>query len=98
MPYSINVGNNYNNHGFYNQGMEAGFFIHFPDLTGSSDWFQIYTIVSSSNGQYASPGNYNSPSPGQMIYQYSASIGTVYSSSYFVNGAPTVTIDPWPNC
>jgi hypothetical protein len=27
-----------------------------------------------------------------MIYQYSASIGTVYSSSYFVNGAPTVTI------
>jgi hypothetical protein len=98
MPYSINVGNNYNNHGFYNQGMEAGFFIHFPDLTGSSDWFQIYTIVSSSNGQYASPGSYNSPSPGQMIYQYSASIGTVYSSSYFVNGAPTVTIDPWPNC
>lgn len=95
MPYGLDVGNNWSNNGFYNEGMEAGFLMYFPNLTSSSDWFQIYTVVSSSNGYYNSP---HAPTPGQMIYEYSASIGTVYSSSYFVNGAPTVTIDPWPNC
>jgi hypothetical protein len=96
MPYEQQVyWNNTGNYGFYNYGQEAGFFMYFPNLTASSDWFQIYTMVSSSNGY--SPSIYT-PTPGQMIYEYSASIGTVYSSSYFVNGAPTVTIDPWPNC
>jgi hypothetical protein len=96
MPYGQQVyWNNTVNSGFYNYGQEAGFLMYFPNSTGSSDWFQIYTFVSSSNGNSLNP---NTPTPGQMIYQYSASIGTVYSSSYFVNGAPTVTIDPWPNC
>ena len=96
MPYNFDVGNWINN-GFLYEGKEAGFLMRFPNLTASSDWFQIYTAVSSSNG-YANAFPALSPIPGQMIYEYSASIGTVYSSSYFVNGAPTVTIDPWPNC
>jgi len=86
------------NTGFYHYGQEAGFFAYFPNLTGSADWFQVYTMVSSSNGWPALPGGIYTPSPGQMIYEYSASIGTVYSSSYFDNGAPIVTIEPFPNC
>jgi hypothetical protein len=97
MPYgtSISPTATFLNVGYTLSGFESGFFISFPNLTGSSDWFQLYTFVSSSNGQ--TPNQF-SPTPGQMIYEYTASIGTVYSSSYFVNGAPIVTIDPWPNC
>jgi hypothetical protein len=90
--------NNSINVGFYNYGQEAGFFAYFPNLTSSADWFQIYTMVSSSNGWPTSQGGIYNISPGQMIYEYSASIGTVYSSSYFDNGSPIVTIEPFPNC
>ena len=86
------------NLGYADQGYEAGFMMYFPNLTASSDWFQIYTMVSSSNGEFVSPNGIYIPSPGQMIYEYSASIGTVYSSSFFIGGAPVVSIDPWPNC
>jgi hypothetical protein len=96
MPYEVpTYWNNSVNLGYYNWGQEAGYLMYFPNLTASSDWFQIYTVVSASNGYSPS---INIPTPGQMIYQYSASIGTVYSSSFFENGSPTVIIDPWPNC
>ena len=97
MPYETSWAPNANfaNPGCVIHGIEYGVYINFPDLTGSSDWFQLYTQVSSSNGYTVDQWNLI---PGQMIYEYTASIGTVYSSSYFVNGAPIVTIDPWPNC
>ena len=98
MPITRPVNNIFYSNGSYYDGTEEGFFMYFPNLTASSDWFQIYTMVSSSNGQSVSPNTTFSPSPGYMIYQYSASIGTVYSSSFFVNGSPTVTIQPFPNC
>jgi hypothetical protein len=70
--------------GYRNGGSEGLYTINFPNLTSSVDWFQIYTGVTSSNGILQTPF--------QMIYEYSASVGTVYSSSYFV-GVPTVTIN-----
>jgi len=100
MPLVSNFGNasywnSYPNDGFYNVGTEEGFLMYFPNLSASSEWFQVYTMATSSLG---GPYDIYNPIPGQMIYQYSASIGTVYSSSYFVNGSPTVVIDPFPNC
>ena len=96
MPYEVpTYWNNSVNLGYYNWGQEVGYLMRFPNLTSSAEWFQIYTTVSSSNGYTPS---LNIPTPGQMIYEYSASIGTVYSSSYFDNGSPTIIIDPWPNC
>ena len=96
MPYETpTYWNNSVNLGYYNWGQEGGYLMRFPNLTSSAEWFQIYTTVSSSNGYTPS---LNIPTPGQMIYEYSASIGTVYSSSYFDNGAPILTIEPFPNC
>ncbi len=66
--------------GYKNSGFEASYIINFPNLTASSDWFQIYTGVTSSNGTFLQ-GGYWSPTPGAMIYEHSASIGIVYSSS-----------------
>jgi hypothetical protein len=98
MPYEQYGYLSYAGTGYKNSGFEASYIINFPNLTASSDWFQIYTGVTSSNGTFLQ-GGYWSPTPGAMIYEHSASIGTVYSSSYFVNGAPTLTIDStFPNC
>jgi hypothetical protein len=74
-------------------GKESEFLIYFPNLTGSSEWFQIYTNVTSSNG-YTAATTFGPPPPipSNLIYEYTASVGTVYSSSYFV-GVPTVTIN-----
>jgi hypothetical protein len=100
MPYLITSGGP--SSGAYYTGTELQFIWHFPNILDDPDWFRIYTNVTSSNGlqivsnQYANP-----PQSGiqpHLIYEYSASIGTVYSSSYFNDGAPILTIDPWPNC
>ena len=68
-------------------------------LTGSnlnppySD-IKIYTYVTSSDGNY----NFqNDPPPSQLIYEYSNSIATVYSSSYFNNGSLDLQINYDPN-
>ena len=95
MPFTELGATGWNNPGYGNYGIELSNIWNFPNLTASSDWFQLYTGVTSSNGY--SPNPY-APTPGNMIYEYSASVGTVYSSSYFVNGTPTVVIEPWPNC
>jgi hypothetical protein len=93
MPYPELGYTQWSNYGYYNLGYETGFSIYFPNTTGSSDWFQLWTLVSSSNGQY---NDINALTPGQMIYEYTASIGTAYSSSYFIDGLPNVTITPPP--
>jgi hypothetical protein len=77
--------------GYRNAGQEEYFSMNFPNLTASVDWFQIYVNVTSSNGIFQTPG--------YKIYEHSASIITVYTSSYFVDGAPILVIDPtFPNC
>ena len=98
MNININGGTSFPSTGYRNSGTEGGFIFVFPSASTSPDWFQVYTQITSSlnyfNAQFIYP-----PIPGQMIYEYSASIGTVYSSSYFVNGSPILTIDPtFPNC
>ena len=100
MPYLISSGGATS--GAYYTGTEFQYIFHFPNILTDPSWFKLYTNVTSSNGlkivsnQYANP-----PQSGihpHLIYEYSASIGTVYSSSYFNDGAPILTIDPWPNC
>ena len=89
MPYIING----DNQSAIYRGTESEFLIYFPNLTGSSEWFQIYTNVTSSNGYVnANANSAPPPIPSNLIYEYTASVGTVYSSSYFV-GVPTVTIN-----
>jgi len=97
MPYIYNTPINYSSNGAYYTGDELYFVIYFPNLTGSSDWFQLYTNVTSSNGMGISTYPFSVPPPpslnSHLIYEYTASVGTVHSSSYFVNGSPTVTIN-----
>jgi hypothetical protein len=62
------------------------------NLTPPYSNIKIYTKVTSSSGIL-------NTSPGQLIYEYSNSIATVYSSSYFVNGSLDLQFayDPsWP--
>jgi hypothetical protein len=94
MPYIAEYGGiNAGGTGTFYRGVEISFSYYFPNLTGSSDWFQIYTNVTSSTGYELNPPYLNPPPyPGNLIYEYTASVGTVYSSSYFV-GVPTVTIN-----
>jgi hypothetical protein len=97
MPYASFPSSTSPSNGYSNYGYESQYFFNFPNLPLDSNWFQVYTGVTSSNGYHVGPSQFY-PTPGYMIYEHSASIGTVYSSSYFVNGAPIVTIEPWPNC
>jgi hypothetical protein len=55
-------------------------------LTPSYSNIKIYSYVTSSDG-YACNLFQNDPLPSQLIYEYSNSIATVYSSSYFHNGS-----------
>jgi hypothetical protein len=79
--------------------------VRFPSLTGSFDYslstndFEIYALagfgVTGSNNQ--TTNMYPVPCPdtaGQKIYSYIGGVTTVYSSSYFVGGVPTLVIDP----
>ena len=100
MPYLISSGNT--SLGAYYQGIEMQYIFHFPNILTDPDWFKLYTNITSSNGLQIQPNAYTNPPTTaiqpHLIYEHSASIGTVYSPSYFVNGAPILTIDPWPNC
>ena len=73
----------YNSLHWANTGVEYWYNIN---LTGSNlnppySTIKIYTQITSSDG------NYLTSIPGQLIYEYSNSIATVYSSSYFHNGS-----------
>jgi hypothetical protein len=100
MPYLIT--SNGPSSGAYYTGTELQFIWYFPNILTDPSWFKLYTNVTSSNGLQIVPNQWvNPPQSGiqsHLIYEYSASIGTVYSSSYFNDGAPILTIDPWPNC
>jgi len=100
MPYLISSGGATS--GAYYTGTEFQYIFHFPNILTDPSRFKLYTNVTSSNGLKIVPNQYaNPPQSGihpHLIYEYSASIGTVYSSSYFNDGAPILTIDPWPNC
>jgi uncharacterized membrane protein len=66
---------------YANEGRE---YFYFTQLTGSNlnppySHIKIFTQITSSDGSFFSPP--------QLIYEYSNSIATVYSSSYFVNGS-----------
>jgi hypothetical protein len=88
-------------------GKIYGYQVRFPHLTSSgfnyslsTNDFEIYTEAGyGSTGSIQ--GTYNiSPPPcpdplSSLIYRYSGSIATMYSSSYFFGGvAPTLVIDP----
>jgi len=68
--------------GYHNYGYEYGYkiIISGSSLTPPYSNIKIYTQVTSSNGSYLT-------SPPRLIYEYSNSIATVYSSSYFHNGS-----------
>jgi hypothetical protein len=65
------------------QDLNIGIILEFTgsNLTPPYSNIKIYTKVTSSDG------NYLTSSPGQLIYEYSNSIATVHSSSYFHNGS-----------
>lgn len=79
--------------------------VRFPSLTGSFNYslstndFEIYAFtgfgVTGSNN--ITPNVYPAPCPdtsGSKVYSYIGGVATVYSSSYFVGGVPTLIIDP----
>jgi hypothetical protein len=84
--------------------------VHFPSLTGSFDCtlstndFEIYSRLSMvvtgayTDTGYLSPQTFPPPCPDPLttkIYSYIGGVATVYTSSYFWNGAnPTLLIDP----
>ena len=71
-----------------------------PGNSYSTNDFEIYALT----GKFGGTGSLNQtpnvfphicPDPsGSLIYRYSGSIATVYSSSYFAGGSPTLVIDP----
>jgi hypothetical protein len=71
-----------------------------PGNSYSTNDFEIYTLTNITNtGSWNNtPNSYPLPCPdplGSLIYRYSGSIATMYSSSYFFGGvAPTLVIDP----
>jgi len=76
---------------YANEGRE---YFYFTKLTGSNlnppySHIQIYTQMTSSNGSFFYPP--------QLIYEYSNSIATVYSSSYFNNGSLDLEFAYSPN-
>ena len=88
-------------------GKITGYSVRFPHLTSSgfdyslsTNDFEIYTLTNITNtGSWNNtPNSYPLPCPdplGSLIYRYSGSIATMYSSSYFFGGvAPTLVIDP----
>jgi hypothetical protein len=98
IPQTISIGSsNQLSLGAFYSGYELAFSLYFPDLAADPHWFQIFTTVTSSYSTTLNPqvGLY-SPPEGYKIYEYSASIETVYTSSYFWNGSPTLTLTPPP--
>jgi hypothetical protein len=100
-PYSFN----HTILGLCYAGKTNGYSIRFPHLTSSgfdyslsTNDFEIYSEFGfgATGSLQATPG-YNPPCPdpsSSLIYSYSASVATVYTSSYFVGGvSPILIID-----
>lgn len=78
--------------------------VRFPSLTGSFNYslstndFEVYTQTNiSDTGSYDVSNIYPAPCPdpsSSLIFSYIGGVPTVYSSSYFVGGSPTLIIDP----
>jgi hypothetical protein len=81
------------NEGYRDFGQESLFVTKLSgsNLTPPYSNIKIYTKVTSSDGN-----NLNSPL-GQLIYEYSNSIATVHSSSYFHNGSLDLQFAYSPN-
>jgi len=91
--------------GWWYIGSYFGLQVRFPHLTSSFNYttstndFEIYTItnLTGTGSRDLSTNQYPAPCPetsGSLIYSYIGGVPTVYSSSYFVGGSPTLTIDP----
>ena len=71
-----------------------------PGNSYSTNDFEIYSFINPLITGSLFPPNNNYPPPcpnpsSSLIYRYSGSIATMYSSSYFFGGvAPTLVIDP----
>jgi hypothetical protein len=92
----------YYSEGIFYKGAVNYFQIHYPHLGGngfnpslSTDDFEIYTLSNLTNtGSNDASNQYPIPcTTGNLIYRYSSSMATVYSSSYFVGGSPTLIIN-----
>jgi hypothetical protein len=93
MPIIATTSPNYQNTGVWRYSRELGYTFYFPDVVNSPNDFELYTVVTSSNGSNLNP--WVCPPQGYKIFEYSSSISTVYTSSYFLNGnTPPVTINP----
>ena len=79
--------------------------VRFPHLTSSFDYslstndFEIYSLANNTSTGSINSTPYVHPQPcpdpsGTKIYSYIGGVATVYSSSYFVGGSPTLVIDP----
>ena len=102
--YGMNEGLNYSGHTSQIQAvfphLSSSFNYAFgPGNSYSTNDFEIY--ASTGFGLTGSLNYTNNMSPPpcpdlsqSLIYRYSGSIATVYSSSYFVGGSPTLVIDP----
>jgi hypothetical protein len=87
-------------------GKTTGYSVRFPSLTSSFDYslstndFEIYAEAGFgvTGSSYATTGSTPPPCPdplSALIYSYSASVATVYTSSHFWQGNnPTLIIDP----
>ena len=93
MPIIATTSPNYQNTGAWRYSRELGYTFYFPNIINSPNDFELYTVVTSSNGSNLNP--WICPPQGYKIFEYSSSISTVYTSSYFLNGnTPPVTIVP----
>jgi hypothetical protein len=86
-------------------GYVTGYQFRFPHLTGSFDYslstndFELYALTNITNtgSLDSTPNQFPLPCPepsGSLIYSYIGGVPTVYTSSYFVGGSPTLIIDP----
>jgi len=87
-------------------GKTTGYSVRFPSLTSSFDYslstndFEIYAEAGFgvTGSSYATTGSTPPPCPdplSALIYSYTASVATVYTSSHFWQGNnPTLIIDP----
>jgi len=92
-------------YGFDKKAYIAAYQIRYPNLTGSFNYslstndFEIYALTGNgATGSLLQTSNVSPlpcPDPsGSKIYSYIAGVPTVYTSSYFVGGNPTLVIDP----
>jgi hypothetical protein len=102
-PYTVN----HSVYGLIYAGKTNGYSVRFPHLTSSgfdyslsTNDFEIYAEFGygATGSNQATQNIFPPPCPdpsSSLIYSYSASVATVYTSSYFIGGvAPTLIIDP----